>query len=175
MFPTSFSHCPCLLSKVHSDVLWQTGRVWTSRPAKEGGRSGRRRVMPMWCIYVCPCESCSAAMFFTCTLVRSCPDSNERVKCETWSVGTNSKIYWVGQGKQGIYLRRRTNRRLSLSLDRGHEGRIREVLQEESCSSIFKLSLCVLAYMITTSSCNMYHNYFMSRGWFMILIVVYFL
>jgi hypothetical protein len=43
---------------------------------------------------------------------------------------------WVGQGKQGIYLRRRTNRRLSLSLDRGHEGHIHEVLQEGSHSSM---------------------------------------
>ncbi len=48
--------------------------------------------MPIWCIYVCPCVSCSAAVLYTCTLVRSRPDSNEGVKCETWSVGTNSKI-----------------------------------------------------------------------------------
>jgi hypothetical protein len=45
---------------------------------------------------------------------------------------------WVGQGKQGIYLRRRTKRRLSLSLDRGHEECIREVLQEDSHSSMYK-------------------------------------
>jgi hypothetical protein len=45
--------------------------------------------------------------------------------------------YWLGQGKQGIYLRRRTNRRLTLSLDRGHEGLIHEVLQEDSCSSMY--------------------------------------
>jgi hypothetical protein len=42
----------------------------------------------------------------------------------------------VGQSKQGIHLGRKTNRRLSLSLDRGHEGRIREVLQEDGCSSM---------------------------------------
>ncbi len=47
--------------------------------------------------------------------------------------------YWVGQGKQGMRLKRRANRRLSLSLDRGHEGRIRKVLQEDGCSSMYEL------------------------------------
>ncbi len=41
---------------------------------------------------MCPCVSCSAAVLFTCTLVRSRPGSNEGVKCETRSVGTNSKM-----------------------------------------------------------------------------------
>jgi hypothetical protein len=47
--------------------------------------------------------------------------------------------YWVGQGKQGIHLRRRAKGRLSLSLDQGHEGSIRAVIQEDSCSSMYKL------------------------------------
>jgi hypothetical protein len=34
----------------------------------------------------------------------------------------------MGQGKQEANLERETSRRLSLSLDRGHEGRIREML-----------------------------------------------
>jgi hypothetical protein len=41
---------------------------------------------------VCPCVSCSVVLLFTCTLVRSRPDSNEGVKCEIRSVGANSKI-----------------------------------------------------------------------------------
>jgi hypothetical protein len=45
--------------------------------------------------------------------------------------------YWVGQSKQGIYLGKRTNRRLSLTLDRGHEGHICEVLQEDGRSSMY--------------------------------------
>ncbi len=36
--------------------------------------------------------SCSAAVLFSCTLVRSCPDSNEGVKCGTRAVETNSKM-----------------------------------------------------------------------------------
>ncbi len=36
--------------------------------------------------------------------------------------------YWVGQSKQEIYLGKRTSKRLSLTLDQGHEGRIHEVL-----------------------------------------------
>jgi hypothetical protein len=54
----------------------------------------------------------------------------------------------VGQGKQGIHLRRRANGRLSLSLDQGHEGHIHEVLQEDSCSSMYKLQLRVLVCMM---------------------------
>jgi hypothetical protein len=36
--------------------------------------------------------------------------------------------YWMGHSKQETRSERETRRRLSLSLDRGHEGRIREVL-----------------------------------------------
>ncbi len=45
--------------------------------------------------------------------------------------------YWMGHSKQEIHSERETRRRLSLSLDRGHEGRIREVLQEDGCSSMY--------------------------------------
>jgi hypothetical protein len=47
--------------------------------------------------------------------------------------------YWMGWVKQAIHLERETSRRLSLSLDRGHEGHIREVLLEDGCSSMYKL------------------------------------
>ncbi len=47
--------------------------------------------------------------------------------------------YWMGQDKQEAHLERETSRRLCLSLDRGHEGRIREVLQEDGCSSMYEL------------------------------------
>ncbi len=47
--------------------------------------------------------------------------------------------YWVGQSKQEIYLGKRTSRRLSLTLDRGHEGRISEVPQEDGHSSIYRI------------------------------------
>ncbi len=46
--------------------------------------------------------------------------------------------YWMGQGKQEAHLERETSRRLSLSMDRGHEGHIREVLQD-GCSSMYEL------------------------------------
>jgi hypothetical protein len=46
--------------------------------------------------------------------------------------------YWMSHGKQEIHSERETRRRLSLSLDRGHEGRIREVLQEDGRSSMYK-------------------------------------
>ncbi len=46
--------------------------------------------------------------------------------------------YWMGHSKQEIHSERETRMRLSLSLDRGHEGRIHEVLQEDGCSSMYK-------------------------------------
>ncbi len=46
--------------------------------------------------------------------------------------------YWMSHGKQEIHSERETRRRLSLSLDRGHEGRIREVPQEDGRSSMYK-------------------------------------
>jgi hypothetical protein len=71
-------------------------------------------------IYVCSCVSCSVAVLFTCTLGRSCPDSYEGVKCETRSIGTNSKILG-GPGQTRNILEKKDQEKLSLSLDRGHK------------------------------------------------------
>jgi hypothetical protein len=46
--------------------------------------------------------------------------------------------YWMGHSNQEIHSEGETRRRLSLSLDQGHEGHIREVLQEDGCSSMYK-------------------------------------
>jgi hypothetical protein len=93
------------------------------------------------CVHVC--HVALLPMLFTCTSVRSHPDSKEGVRCEIRSVEINSKI--MGEAwQQEIHSDRETRRRLSLSLDRGHEGRIREVLQEDGCSSMHKSRLCVL-------------------------------
>jgi hypothetical protein len=54
--------------------------------------------------------------------------------------GTNSKIpneAWQYE----IHVEWKAIRRLSLSLDRGHEGRIREVLQEDGCSSCVQATI----------------------------------
>ncbi len=65
-------------------------------------------------------------------LLRSQPDSKEGIRCETQPTEINSKILgWTW--KQDACLEREARRRLSLRLDRGHEGRIREVLQEDGC------------------------------------------
>jgi hypothetical protein len=74
----------------------QTGRVWTSQPAKKSGRSvkGKKNSNAdvMYTVYVCPCVSCSIDVLFACISVRSRPDSNEGVGCEIRSLRTNSKI-----------------------------------------------------------------------------------
>ncbi len=46
---------------------------------------------------------------------------------------------WVGQDKQGSYIGKRAGKRFSLGRGRGHDGRIREVLQEDSRSSMYKV------------------------------------
>jgi hypothetical protein len=71
--------------------------------------------------------------------------------------------YWMGQGKQEAHLERETSRRLSLRRDRGHEGRIREMLQEDGCLSMYEFYSCVLACMIITYSHSTPCNYYISR------------
>jgi hypothetical protein len=69
--------------------------------------------------------------------VRSHPDSKEGVRSETRSIEINSKILdWTWQ--QDACPEREARRKLSLSLEQGREGHIREVLQEDGCSSIYK-------------------------------------
>jgi hypothetical protein len=69
--------------------------------------------------------------------VKSHPDSTEGVRRDIRSVEINSKI--LGEAwQQEIQSERETRRRLSISLDQGHEGCIREVLQEDGCSSMYK-------------------------------------
>ncbi len=84
------------------------------------------------------CIWCSAAVLFTCTLVlnRQLVRKGLNVKHEPLE---HTARYWVGQSKQEIYLGKRTSKRLSLTLDRGHEGRIREVLQEDGRSSMYEI------------------------------------
>jgi hypothetical protein len=75
-------------------LLYQTGRVCTSRPAKKNGKSAKRKrnsnAVVMY-IYV-SCGSCSVVVLFTCTLVRSHPDSKGGVRCETRLIEITSKI-----------------------------------------------------------------------------------
>jgi hypothetical protein len=54
------------------------------------------------------------------------------------SLGQTAR-YWVGQDKQERYMWKRTGKRFSLTRARGHDGRIREVLQEDSCSIMYKV------------------------------------
>ncbi len=66
------------------------------------------------------------------------PISKEGVELKHESLEQTAR-YWVGQSKQEIYSGMRTSKRLSLTLDRGHEGRIREVLKEDGRSSMYRI------------------------------------
>ncbi len=68
--------------------------------------------------------------------------------------------YWVGQSKQEYTWGKRTSKRLSLPLDRGHERHIREVLQEDGRSSMYK-PYCVTARMKET--CHEFSNVLLAR------------
>ncbi len=81
---------------------------------------------------------CSIAILFTCVLVLSCPVVKWGCMCETWIVGTNSKILGgprhtrkvhVEEGRQEIQSNPRTS----------HDRRICKVLQESSHSSMYKV------------------------------------
>jgi hypothetical protein len=116
---------------------------------------------------------CSVVTLLTCTLVRSHPDSKEGDRCETRSIEINSKILdWAWQ--QDACSEREARRKLNLSLERGHEGCIREVLQEDGCSSIYKSWLCVLTCIISVSSLSMPYNYLLPGNLFTLLTAVYF-
>ncbi len=127
----------------------------------------------MWCRYVYSCVSCSVVMLFTCTLVRSCPERNEGVGCETRSVRTNSKILdepWqtrntFGEGDQKEAQSKPGSRPWRMYL----QGALRRWL--------FK-------YVQVIIMCSCLYNYhvfslyalqlFISRSWFTLLIAVYF-
>jgi hypothetical protein len=116
-------------------------------------------------MFICSRVSCNVVMLFTCTLVRSHPDSKEGVRCETRSIEINSKILgWTWQ--QDACSEREARRRVSLSLEQGHEGGIREVLQEDGCSSMYKSWLCVLTHIISICSLSMPCNYLQLGNWF---------
>ncbi len=109
-------------------------------------RRKRRIVMRMWCIYMCAHMSCSSIMLFTCTLVRSPPDSMEGIRCETRPVEINSMILdWTWQ--QNAFSESEARKRLSLSLEQGHEGSICEVLQEDGSSSMHSNYYVFLLYL----------------------------
>ncbi len=116
-------------------------------------------------IHVCH-VSCSIVVMFT-----SATQIAEGARCETWTVATNSKILgWAwpqdacSQGEARI--------RLSLSPDRGHEERIREVLHEDRCSSMYSnyMHCRLVMSCIHVSCCN---SCIKGIG-FVILIFVYF-
>jgi hypothetical protein len=91
--------------------------------------------MLMWCIYMCAHMSCSIVVMFTCTSVRSHPDSRRHYM---WNLTRCNKQQNTGLGvATRCMLRGRGQKGLSSSLERGYEGHIREVLQEDSCSSMY--------------------------------------
>ncbi len=75
--------CTCWSWKIYIAELWQCVVVadamdWGQLACQEGWKMCKKRrriVMLMWCIYMWAHMSCSVVVMFTCTLVRSHPDS----------------------------------------------------------------------------------------------------
>ncbi len=112
--------------------MCQMGRVLASRPAKKSRRSVKEKknsnadVMYIYmCVHVC--HVALLCYLHTCMLVRSRRTAMKGLSVKPDTLEQTAR-YWMGQGKQEANLERETSRRLSLSLDRGHEGRIREML-----------------------------------------------
>ncbi len=78
---------------------------------------------------------CSAVVLFTCTLVLSRQSARQGLSAKYEPLEQTAR-YWVGLSKQEYTWGKRTSKRHSLTLDRGHEGRIREVLQENGRSNV---------------------------------------
>jgi hypothetical protein len=79
-------------------------------------------------------------MLFTCTLALICPAGEGGLSVKHELLGQTAR-YLVGQNKQEEYLWKSASKRLSLTLDCGHEGRICEVLQEDGCSSMYRVMI----------------------------------
>jgi hypothetical protein len=62
--------------------------------------------------------------------------------------------YWVGQDKQGRYMWKRSGQSFSLNRERGHDGCIREVLQEDSRSSMYKVNDYIIVLEKVDMSCS---------------------
>ncbi len=115
--------------------------------------------------------SSSTVMLFTCRLVLSRQSARQGLSAKLEPLEQTAR-YWVGQSKQEIYLGERTSQRGSLTLDRGHEGRICQVLQEDGRSSIKYVQNYnrMIAHIkkISMSFCNMlpvcYYDYFLSAS-----------
>ncbi len=111
-----------------------TGRVRGSRPARKSERSVKKSmnnnidVMYIWC---------SAVVLFTCTLVLSRQSARKELSAK-YELLEQTARYWVGQSKQEYTWGKRTSKRHSLTLDQGHEGHIREVLQEDGHSRMYR-------------------------------------
>jgi hypothetical protein len=115
---------------------------------------------------------CSTKVLFTFVQVLDRQQARKRssVKCEPLE---HTARYWVGQSKQEYTWGKRSSKRFSLTLDRGHKGHIREVLQEDGCSSMYRdvamqlsaweelaFILCII-YELPWLSCNaLFTSYF---------------
>ncbi len=64
--------------------------------------------------------------------------------------------YWVGQDKQERYKWKKAGKRFSLTQEQDHDGRIHEVLQEDSRSSMYKVYDCIIVSEKIVMSCLQY-------------------
>jgi hypothetical protein len=135
----------------------------------------------MWCRYVCPCIHiwCSAVVLFTCTRVLSRQSAWKGLSVKYEPLERTAR-YWVGQSKQEYTWGKKTSKRHRLTPDRGHEGRIREALQEDSCSSMYRTIIVwlpawkKLAINLSNMLLVCYYDYLVSSNWISILTDVYF-
>jgi hypothetical protein len=136
--------CSCMLTVHICSVGHNCSQQEVSGPAglpKSVEEVWRREwiVIWMWCRYVWLLSiRCSIAILFTCMLVLAVQLAREGAHVKHEMMGKTAR-YWVGQDKQEWYMWNRAGKRLSLIRGRGHDRCIREVLQEDSCSSMYRV------------------------------------
>jgi hypothetical protein len=120
------------------------------------------------------CTWCSIKVLRTCVQVlgRQQAKRGSGVKCGPLE---QTARYRVGQSKQEYTWGKRSSKRFSLTLDRGHEGHIHKVLQEEGCSSMYKdiamnypheknlpglcVLFCMLRWLLAMHYCPVFLNW----------------
>jgi hypothetical protein len=121
----------------------------------------------------------SAVVMFSCTLVLSRQSARKGLSAK-YDLLEQTARYWVGQSKQEYIWGKRTCKRHSLTLGRGHEGCFREVLQEDSRSSMYRTIIVwlpawkILAVNFSNMLHACYYDYLVSSNWIEILTDVYF-
>ncbi len=134
---------------LHSTFIWCTiyscsrRRVGASRPAQECGRTMKKMLNSNNCVMY-TCVRCIWDVAWPhCLMCIGVKPSSCQGRVHVWNMNRWDKQQDTGWAKKQTrkiqYMWKRAGKRFSLTRGRGQDGCIREVLQESSCSSMYKV------------------------------------